>query len=102
MSVYVDELQDYPVHMIERSARRHGRRWCHLTADFEDELKAFAAKIGLKPPWFQPDRIHPHFDITPFYRNRALLNGAVFKPAKEQARERIQKIERLREEQERG
>ena len=43
----------------------------------DDELVAFAVKIGLKPKWIQTDKewIH-HFDITANKRRKAIIYGA--------------------------
>src|SRR5258708_22534975 len=52
-------------------------RWNHLFADTEEELRAFAAKIGLKAEWIQdPGRRHAHFDVTTGKRQQAIANGA--------------------------
>jgi hypothetical protein len=56
---------------------------------YVDELHAFALRIGLKRSWFQAHPLHPHYDMTPARREIALLTGAVFVPAKEQARARL-------------
>jgi hypothetical protein len=53
-----------------------------------EELHAMADTIGLKRAWFQDRPGCPHYDLTPRRREKALQNGAIFKPAKEQARER--------------
>jgi len=89
MAVYVDEIMGHG--NVAPAAKRYGHKWCHMTADTVEELKEFAAKIGLQASWFQDHLVHPHFDLTPAMRSKALANGAVFKPAKEQARERIAK-----------
>lgn len=71
MSVFVDRLQYYP------SPSATGRRlWCHLWADSEDELHAFATRLGLRQSWFQPHRLLPHYDLTAGKRRRALSLGA--------------------------
>lgn len=88
MSVYVDEERDYPLSMIKGRARRYGRRWCHLTADSVEELHEFAARIGMRRSWFQGHGT-PHYDMVPRRRERALEAGAVFVPAREQARKRL-------------
>ena len=70
MSVYVDEA------IFER----WGRRWCHLTADSEEELHAFAARLGLERSRFQtkPERSWAdHYDIPDDRRDEALALGAV-------------------------
>jgi hypothetical protein len=65
--VWVDELRDY--------GWRLGPS-CHLLADTEEELHAFAASIGLKRGWFQE---HPrlwHYDLTASRRRMAVARGA--------------------------
>lgn len=62
---------------------------CHLTTDGPlEELHVFAERIGMKRAWFQA-RSTPHYDLTPRLRERALLAGAAFVPAREQARARM-------------
>lgn len=72
MSVYVDELQD--------------RGWglganCHMWADSDHELHAFAGRLGLKYAWRQrmdsPKQRHHHYDLTEGRRKRAVELGAV-------------------------
>jgi len=66
---------------------------CHLTTDGTlDELHAFARKISLRRGWFQAHATHPHYDLTPARRAAALAAGAVFVPAKEQARARLRAV----------
>ena len=70
MSVYVDE----PIF------ERWGRRWCHLTADSEEELHAFAAALGLERSRFQTKPERPwvgHYDIPDDKRDEAVALGAV-------------------------
>jgi hypothetical protein len=81
--VYVDEIRTWP---HARGCFRGGS--CHLTADSVYELHAFAQRIGLKRSWFQTAST-PHYDLTPKTRDFAIAAGAVFVPAKEQARERL-------------
>lgn len=84
MTVRVDELQRWG----------HAKHPCfqggssHLTADTLEELHAFAVKLGLRRTWFQP-LSSPHYDLSPPKRARALELGAVFVPAREQARARV-------------
>jgi hypothetical protein len=71
MAVYVDKLAPCVT----------GPKWpythsCHLMADSVDELKAFAAKLGLKPEWFQDHATLPHFDLTAIVRAKAIAAGA--------------------------
>ena len=77
MAVYVDEIRDWT-----RVAKMRGLRhthWCHLTADTEAELHAFAARLGLRRSWFQKksDRDYRwHYDIVPSKRVQAVRLGA--------------------------
>lgn len=62
----------------EHVGRRHGHRWCHLSSTPDDdpdfaELHAFAARLGMKPQWFQGD----HCDLVPTKRAAAVKLGAV-------------------------
>jgi hypothetical protein len=70
VAVYVDE----PVFPWR------GRRWCHLLADDEAELHAFAARLGLRRAWFQTTPGRPwkdHYDLPEHVRPRAVALGAV-------------------------
>ncbi len=70
MAVYVDE----PIW------EWRGRRWCHLTADTEEELHAFAAMLGLERSRFQTKPERPwvdHYDIPDDKRDEAVALGAV-------------------------
>lgn len=86
--IMVDELKPYP-HARDRIFRKGAS---HLTVDDSnlDALHSFAAGIGLIKRWFQPHPTHPHYDLTANRRERALRAGAVFVPAKDQARARLQ------------
>lgn len=71
MTVYVDDMQ------------RHARvgqlnaQWSHLIADTEDELHAFAARLGLKRAWHQkPGTPLSHYDVTEPKRQLAIRLGA--------------------------
>ncbi len=82
MTVYVDNAR------IPATVGRIRGRWSHLTADTPDELRAFAARIGLKPEWFQARCKHGtcptvggvcrhfHFDVVDFKRTEAIAAGA--------------------------
>ena len=51
-------------------------RTCHCFSDQgEDELRAFAQRIGLPTRWLQR-RTVPHFDLTTAWRANALVGGA--------------------------
>ncbi len=72
MAVYVDPIL------------RHGGsksfRWprsCHMYADTLEELHAMAQAIGMKREWFQNDADHPHYDLVPARRIRAVELGAI-------------------------
>jgi hypothetical protein len=83
----VDELQHWP-----NARRPFNKGSCHLTTDGTlDELHAFADRIGLLRTWFQEHWSAPHYDLTPGKRAEALLAGAVFVSAREQAKARIAK-----------
>lgn len=79
MTVYVDELSHWP-----GAKRPFHEGSCHLTATTDDELHAFATRIGMRRAWFQEHRVANHYDLTPTRRARALRLGAVFMPAREQ------------------
>ncbi|MBE3038424.1 MAG: DUF4031 domain-containing protein [Chloroflexi bacterium] len=72
MSVYVDTL-------VSCLPNRNWRwtKTCHLFADTEAELLAFAARMNLKPEWFQSNRSLPHYDLAPSKRRRAVCLGAL-------------------------
>lgn len=68
--VYVDELRDYG--WVLRGKRTQG---CHMAADTLSELHTFALRLGLKRSWYQ-SKSHPHYDLTPNKRARAVKAGA--------------------------
>jgi hypothetical protein len=67
MTVYVDELKEYPPKGY----------WCHMWSPNEEELHTMAVKIGLKRSWFQFHPYHSHYDLRKSKRNLAIENGAV-------------------------
>lgn len=76
MTLYIDEIQEYPEEMIASSARKYGRKWAHLWADSLDELHAFAVgELHLSRSWFQSRASLPHYDLTPNKACDALLKG---------------------------
>jgi hypothetical protein len=83
VAVYVDEIMRWPTRI-----RCFKNGSCHLTADTLQELHDFAKRLGMRREWFQP-RSWPHYDLTPRRREEALRLGAVFVPAKKQAKKRI-------------
>ena len=51
-----------------------GQLWCHLVStESLDDLHAFAAALGLHRQWFQNQPAFPHYDITVYKRQKALL-----------------------------
>jgi len=72
MSVYVDELRQWPT-----TIRCFKAGSCHLTADTTEELHAFAARLGLKREWFQKHPLLDHYDLTMAKREMALKLGAL-------------------------
>lgn len=83
MSVYVDALVDYRARLDWPAWRR--KQWCHLLADSEPELRAFACRLGLNEAWIQypGDPARVHFDVQPRFRARALSLGAIEVTARE-------------------
>ena len=79
MTVYVDNLQNYPSEMMDRQTLRNGTEWCHLYTDSKDlsELHDIASKIGMRRKWFQDRPGFPHYDLTPRRRPAAIKAGAV-------------------------
>jgi len=88
MTVYVDELRRWHL-QGQRVPRCFERGSCHMTADTVEELHAMARRLRLRRAWFQDHPLHPHYDLTGGKRKLALEMGAVFVPAKEQARQRL-------------
>ena len=70
---YIDEPKTY---------RTRKGEWCHLWVDPGDEeaLHGFAARIGIKPGWFQDKPGFPHYDITGRMIAEARRAGAMFFP----------------------
>ena len=81
--IYVDEIREWPTRI-----RCFKGGSCHLTADHIEALHKFARKLRLKPEWFQ-DTATPHYDLTVEKRAKALALGAVYVPARVQAKRRI-------------
>lgn len=72
MTVYVDQAR------IPTRVGRITGRWSHLVADTDDELHAFAARLGLRRAWAQhPGTPHSHYDVTETKRRQAIALGAV-------------------------
>jgi hypothetical protein len=74
VTVYLDDWRQ-PAHLGPVDDR-----WSHLVADSDEELHAFAARMGMQRAWFQhkPNRPHQsHYDVPERARSRALRLGAV-------------------------
>lgn len=96
MTIFVDELQKWPLDFVAEGARRHGRNWCHMWTNADVEvLHEFARAIGLKRAWFQEHHILDHYDLVPNKRKLALRMGAQFMSGMDRAREQVR--ERMEE-----
>ncbi len=79
MTVYVDNAN------TPATVGRIRSTWCHLTADTQDELHEFAARVGMQRRWFQTCKrpcgrepcVHWHYDLTAPRRALAVELGAV-------------------------
>ena len=77
-----------------------GKRWSHLQADSLEELHPFAARLGLKPEWFQTKPGRPelnHYDVTEPKRLQAIKMGAVAETWREGAGRLRRELARKRE-----
>ncbi len=79
MPVYVD-----PMMGCVKSSRWPYTKACHMFADSDQELHAFAARLGLSHRWFQtPARKYfqcvsfHHYDLTEGKRAEAVRMGAI-------------------------
>ena len=82
MTVYVDDANIRA--SVRSGSRTHTSAWCHLFADSQEELHAFAEQLGLQRSYFQPGkplggRPSPfwHYDVTAGKRAQAIALGAV-------------------------
>lgn len=85
MTVYIDDAR------IPAQVGRHRTTWSHLFADTQEELHAFAARLGLRRSWFQDPvktgkpKARPgsraaqnwHYDVTEGKRRQAVALGAL-------------------------
>src|SRR5208283_3016143 len=81
MSVYIDNV----------FIPWHGFVMCHMTADSETELHAFAKKLGLKRSWHQVKQenqncYHSHYDVCLSKRKKAVKLGAIEIDARDKIR----------------
>lgn len=72
MSVYLDSPKSWGWKMYGKAILS-----CHMVADSEAELHAFARKLGLKRTWYQGRAATPHYDITEGKAEQAQRLGAV-------------------------
>lgn len=70
MTVYVDDA------FIPAVVGSIDDEWCHMAADDDEELHAFALKIGLQRRWAQDEHGFLHYDLTKSRRRRAIAAGA--------------------------
>lgn len=79
MSVYIDQLISTKPYFKSANERWNWAQSCHMVADSEEELHAFAKRLGLKRQWFQNKHPNPrlwHYDLTTNKRRQALQLGA--------------------------
>lgn len=89
MAVYVHKLRGQGG-LLE--GRTPNDPWYGLTADTEDELHAFAARLGLQRDMFQADTatgprqvsVTGHYDVTEGERDQAVALGAQAITAREE------------------
>jgi hypothetical protein len=76
--IYVDDIIYWPGDVAPR-AQKYGRKWCHLWCDpgEEDQLHAFAKRIGLRQEYYQLHRVVNHYDLVPSKREIAIFQGAI-------------------------
>ena len=67
MTVYVDDMSNYPMGKFRRM------KMSHMIADTEEELHAMASLIGVARRWYQGD----HYDICLSMKKKALECGAI-------------------------
>jgi hypothetical protein len=89
VTVLVDDLRVWP-HARHRCFQNGSAHLTVVDASI-DELHAFAARLGLKRSWFQDHVLAPHYDLSPAKHALALKLGAVYRSARDQARDRIAK-----------
>jgi hypothetical protein len=91
VNVYIDDA------FIRAKVGRFTSRWCHLFADTEEELHAFAQSVGLRRSWFQapkgvggkpvvPESLKAqqwHYDVTEGRRAACIAAGAVVVTSRE-------------------
>lgn len=80
--IYVDNLRRWPESAyrsdyVQRLGARYDHYWSHLFTDGKDEeLHAFAERIGMKRQWAQGSGNRLHYDLVPPKRALAVRFGA--------------------------
>jgi Protein of unknown function (DUF4031) len=75
--IVVDEIRTYATEQIKPAARRFGNKWCHMMTDgSQEELHAFAARLGLSRASYQEHATLWHYDLVPSKRQLAVRLGA--------------------------
>lgn len=95
MTVYVDDWRQ------QAKIGRHNARWSHMFSDASDEeLHAFAERLGLRRSYFQkaddPIQLRRHYDVTENIRVKALALGAKAITWRDAGRMRNAEVDRLR------
>jgi hypothetical protein len=85
MSVYVDQIVER--YLVQGTFHRA----CHMLADSEKELEAFAKRLQLNKSWRHGD----HYDLTPLRRAQAIKLGAISVDARTIVRIRRKNEDRL-------
>lgn len=63
---------------VDHARNKFGRMlMCHMLADTDEELHAFAKRIGMRREWFQNQGRYPHYDISQTKRVLAVKLGAI-------------------------
>ncbi|WP_201384643.1 DUF4031 domain-containing protein [Ktedonobacter sp. SOSP1-52] len=69
--IYVDGVRHYP------KCKLSFKYWSHMATDSTlEELHTIASKMGLPRQCFHNVSSHPHYDVTPLQRARAIQLGA--------------------------
>ena len=71
MTVYVDDMYQYPMGQFGRM------KMSHMVADTLDELHAMAQKIGIARRHFQDKHSGAHYDVSMSKRELAIEKGAI-------------------------
>lgn len=75
--IYIDTPGEIPADHPTAPRCFLGQKHSHLMADTEDELKAYAKKLGMRPSWIQKvGTPYVHFDLTRGFLEKALRDVA--------------------------